>query len=290
MTRLTVKKTYKIYIGGKFPRTESGRYYNPEGVNVNVCLSSRKDYRNAVVAARAAQSGWAGRTAYNRSQILYRVAEMLEDRRAQFIDELLLLGSTKKQAETEVNATVDRWVYYAGWCDKYQQLFSSVNPVVTNHFNFSQLEPMGVVAILSSENNALLGLSTQIAATIAAGNTVVAISSESKPLCSVTLSEVLNDSDVPGGVVNILTGKTSELASHIVDHMDTNAVLYCGDDKELVKTLQEKSAGNLKRIRIYSEDQILTEKGESPYLINDVSEVKTTWHPIEKIGASGSSY
>ncbi len=290
MTRLTVKKTYKIYIGGKFPRTESGRYYNPEGVNVNVCLSSRKDYRNAVVAARAAQSGWAGRTAYNRSQILYRVAEMLEDRRAQFIDELLLLGSTKKQAETEVNATVDRWVYYAGWCDKYQQLFSSVNPVATNHFNFSQLEPMGVVAILSSENNALLGLSTQIAATIAAGNTVVAISSESKPLCSVTLSEVLNDSDVPGGVVNILTGKTSELASHIVDHMDTNAVLYCGDDKDMVKALQEKSAGNLKRMRIYSEDQIITEKGESPYLIKDVSEVKTTWHPIEKIGASGSSY
>lgn len=290
MARLEIKKTYKIYIGGKFPRTESGRFYNPKGIDVNVCLSSRKDFRNAVVAARAAQGSWAGRTAYNRSQILYRIAEIMEGRKAQFISELEIQGSTKKQAEDEVNTTIDRWVYYAGWCDKYQQIFSSVNPVASNHFNFSVLEPMGVVASTSPEESSLLGISTIIASAIAGGNSVIAIASESKPLCSVTLAEVLNDSDVPGGVVNILTGNKEELLPHIVQHMDVNALVYCGDDKNMSVELKEKSAENLKRIRIYSGGQLLSAKGESPYMINTLNEVKTTWHPIEKIGAAGSSY
>ncbi len=290
MARLEIKKTYKIYIGGKFPRTESGRFYNPKGIDVNVCLSSRKDFRNAVVAARAAQSSWAGRSAYNRSQILYRIAEIMEGRRAQFIEELLQQGSTKKSAEDEVNATIDRWVYYAGWCDKYQQLFSSVNPVASSHFNFSQLEPMGVVAAIASESSSLLGLSTLIATAIAGGNSVVALASESKPLCSITLAEVLNDSDVPGGVVNFLTGKADELLSHFSSHMDVNALVYCGNDSKKILKLKETSADNLKRIRAYAEERILGEKGESPYLISDLNEVKTTWHPVEKIGAAGSSY
>ncbi len=290
MGRLAVKKTYKIYIGGKFPRTESGRYYNPNGIDVNVCLSSRKDFRNAVVAARAAQGAWAGRSAYNRSQILYRIAEIMEGRRAQFIEELMLQGYTKTQAAKEVDVTIDRWVYYAGWCDKYQQIFSSVNPVASNHFNFSVLEPMGVVAISAPESTGLLGISTAIAAVIAGGNSAIAIASESKPLCSVTLAEVLNDSDVPGGVVNILTGDFNEVKSYVVEHMDVNAAVYCGSDDKTITELKEKSAGNLKRILTYTDAQIHSEKGESPYLIQSFSEVKTTWHPIEKIGSSGSSY
>lgn len=290
MGRLTVKKTFKIYIGGKFPRTESGRYYNPNGMDVNVCLSSRKDFRNAVVAARSVQSAWAGRSAYNRSQILYRIAEIMEGRRAQFIEELMLQGSTKTQAVNEVDVTIDRWVYYAGWCDKYQQVFSSVNPVASNHFNFSVLEPTGVVAISAPESSGLLGLSTALAIALTGGNTVVAITSESKPLCGVTLAEVLNDSDVPGGVVNILTGKSSEILPHAVLHMDVNALLYCGSDKNVISDLKEKSAENLKRIVVHSENDILSEKGENPYLIQSMNEVKTTWHPVEKVGAAGSSY
>lgn len=290
MARLEIKKTYKIYIGGKFPRTESGRFYNPKGIDVNVCKSSRKDFRNAVVVARAAQPAWAGRSAYNRAQILYRIAEIMEGRRAQFISELELQGSSKKQADEEVNATIDRWVYYAGWCDKYQQIFSSVNPVASNHFNFSVLEPMGVVAATAPEESSLLGISTIIATAIAGGNSLIAIASESKPLCSVTLAEVLNDSDVPGGVVNILTGNKDELLPHIVQHMDVNALVYCGSDKKVIIDLKEKSADNLKRIAHYSTDAILSDSGESPYFIKTLNEVKTTWHPIEKVGAAGSSY
>jgi acyl-CoA reductase-like NAD-dependent aldehyde dehydrogenase len=290
MSRLEIKKTYKIYIGGKFPRTESGRFYNPKGVDVNVCLSSRKDFRNAVVAARSAQSEWAGRSAYNRSQILYRIAEIMEGRRAQFISELELQGLTKKQAEEEINATIDRWVYYAGWCDKYQQIFSSVNPVASNHFNFSILEPMGVVVSTAPEESSLLGISTIIATAIAGGNSVITIASESLPLCSVTLAEVLNDSDVPGGVVNILTGSKDELLPHIVQHMDVNALVYCGSDKKVINELKEKSAENLKRILHYTSGKILSEDGESPYYLKSLNEVKTTWHPIEKVGAAGSSY
>ena len=213
--RLEVLKTYKIYIGGQFPRTESGRYYiatNSKGENLaNVCLGSRKDFRDAVVAARNALGGWSGRAAFNRGQILYRIAEMLEGRKGQFVDELMKQDSTKVQAEKEVNLCIDRLIYYSGWCDKFQQVFSSVNPVASSHFNFSVPEPTGVVAAIAPQNDSLLGLVSVIAPIIAGGNTCIVLASATKPLCAVTFAEVLNSSDLPGGVVNILTGKVAEL-------------------------------------------------------------------------------
>ena len=192
--RLEVLKTYKIYIGGQFPRTESGRYYIPTNAAgkklANVCLSSRKDFRNAVVAARGAVSGWSGRAAFNRGQILYRMAEMLEGRKAQFIDELIQQDATKTKAEKEVNLAIDRLIYYAGWCDKFQQIFSAVNPVASSHFNFSVPEPTGVVSIIAPQSDSLLGLVSVIATVIAGGNTCIVLASENKPLCAVTFAEV----------------------------------------------------------------------------------------------------
>ncbi|MCE3283102.1 MAG: aldehyde dehydrogenase, partial [Chitinophagaceae bacterium] len=236
--RLEVLKTYKLYIGGQFPRTESGRYYiakNKKGEQLaNVCLSSRKDFRDAVVAARGAQKGWAGKAANNRGQILYRIAEMLEGRRAQFVDELIKQDSTKTQADAEVNLSIDRLIYYAGWCDKYQQIFSSVNPVASSHFNFSVPEPTGVVALIAPQESPLLGLVSVIAPVIAGGNVAIVLASETRPLCAITFAEVINSSDVPGGVVNILTGKPSELATQFASHMDVNAMVFCEDD-ELVQ-------------------------------------------------------
>src|SRR5882724_3828716 len=243
--RLEVLKTYKIYIGGQFPRTESGRYYVPENEAgkklANVCLSSRKDFRDAVVAARGAVSGWSGRAAFNRGQILYRMAEMLEGRKAQFVEELTLQDSTKAKAEKEVALAIDRLIYYAGWCDKFQQLFSAVNPVASSHFNFSVPEPTGVVSIIAPQNDSLLGLVSVIAPVIAGGNTCVVLASETKPLCAVTFAEVLNSSDLPGGVVNILTGTIKELASWFVNHMDVNATIFCENDSDIQKMMQEKS-------------------------------------------------
>jgi acyl-CoA reductase-like NAD-dependent aldehyde dehydrogenase len=292
--RLEVLKTYKIYIGGQFPRTESGRFYVPTNAAgkklANVCLSSRKDFRDAVVAARSAYSGWSTRAAFNRGQILYRMAEMLEGRKAQFIDELIQQDSSKGKAEKEVNLAIDRLIYYAGWCDKYQQLFSAVNPVASSHFNFSVPEPTGVVAIIAPQNDSLLGLVSVIAPVIAGGNTCVVLASETKPLCSVTFAEVLNSSDLPGGVVNILTGKVSELASWFVNHMDVNATIFCENDSETKKMMQEKSAMNLKRIFFYDKIKWNTEQGQSPYFILDTQEIKTTWHPVENIAGSGGGY
>lgn len=292
--RLEVLKTYKIYIGGQFPRTESGRYYVPTNASgkklANVCLSSRKDFRDAVVAARSAYAGWSTRAAFNRGQILYRMAEMLEGRRAQFIEELIQQDSSKGKAEKEVNLAIDRWIYYAGWCDKYQQLFSAVNPVASSHFNFSVPEPTGVVSIVTPQNDSLLGLVSVIAPVIAGGNTCVVLASETKPLCSVTFAEVLNTSDLPGGVVNILTGKVSELATWFVDHMDVNATIFCENDSEIKKMMQEKSALNLKRIFFYDKIKWNTEQGQSPYFILDTQEIKTTWHPVENIAGSGAGY
>ena len=294
MTRLEVLKTYKIYIGGQFPRTESGRYYSP--VNkagkklANVCLCSRKDFRDAVVAARGAFSGWSNRAAFNRSQILYRMAEMLEGRKAQFIEELMLQGASKAAAEKEVNLATDRLIYYAGWCDKFQQLFSAVNPVATPHFNFSVPEPTGVVSVIAPQGDSLLGLVSVIAPVIAGGNTCVVLASETKPLCAVTFAEVLNSSDLPGGVVNILTGKPSELASWFTDHMDVNATLYCESDAVLQKMIREKSAVNLKRVHFYDKINWNTEEGQSPYFIMDTQEIKTTWHPVENIAGAGGGY
>jgi acyl-CoA reductase-like NAD-dependent aldehyde dehydrogenase len=292
--RLQVLKTYKIYIGGQFPRTESGRYYiatNSKGKKLaNVCLSSRKDFRDAVVAARAAFGSWSKRAAFNRGQILYRIAEMLEGRKAQFIDELINQDCTKAAAEKEVNLAIDRLIYYAGWCDKYQQVFSAVNPVASSHFNFSVTEPTGVVAVIAPQTDSLLGLVSIIAPVIAGGNTCVVLASYTKPLCAVTFAEVINTSDVPGGVINILTGKVSELAVYFADHMDVNAALYCDDDKAIQQLIKEKAALNVKRTAFYDSINWYTDKGQSPYFILDTQEIKTTWHPVENIAGAGGGY
>lgn len=290
--RIEVLKTYKVYIGGKFPRTESGRYYTPEpdGKPVgNICLCSRKDVRNAVVAARSAQAGWAGRTAYNRSQILYRIAEMMEGRAEQFLAELQTQGLTAAAAKKEVTSSIDRMIYYAGWCDKFQQIFSSVNPVASSHFNFSVLEPMGVVFAVANEESPLLGLVSLVAPIIAGGNSCVLLASESKPLSSITFSEVLATSDVPGGVVNILTGQKTELAEHFSRHLDINGIAFDCEDQKMLASVQEFAVENVKRVKRYSRDWNDPDS-QDPYLIQDFCEVKTTWHPIEKISASGSGY
>ncbi len=293
MSRIEVLKTYKLYIGGQFPRTESGRYYplmnSKKEVIANVSLSSRKDFRNAEVAARSAFAGWSSKTHFNRGQILYRIAEMLEGRKEQFVNELVQQGITKKQAETEVQLSVDRWVYYAGWCDKYQQLFSSVNPVSSSHFNFSVPEPMGVVSIIAPEKSSLLGLVSVIAPVIVGGNTCIVLASEKMPLCSITLAEVLATSDLPGGVVNILTGTSDELHSHFSSHMDVNALIYCRNKKEEIKLIGENASLNVKRVFFWDKDWSKADS-QNPYLIQDLQETKTTWHPVENIGTSGSKY
>lgn len=292
--RLEVLKTYKIYIGGKFPRTESGRYYiatnNHSEKLANMCLSTRKDFRDAVVAARTAFGDWGTRHAVNRGQILYRVAEMLEGRKMQFIDELMKQDSTRVQSENEVNLAIDRLIYYAGWCDKFQQVFSSVNPVACSHFNFSVPEPTGVVSIIAPQNSSLIGLVSVVAPVIAGGNSCVALASYTKPLCAVTFSEVLNSSDVPGGVVNILTGKTEELLSYFADHMDVNGIIYCEKNEEAKKTIQEKAAMNVKRTVFYQGTDWNSESAQSPYMIMNTQEIKTTWHPIENIGGAKAGY
>ena len=293
-TRLEVLKTYKIYIGGQFPRTESGRYYiatnNKKENLANVCLGSRKDFRDAAVAARNAFGGWSGRAALNRGQILYRIAEMLEGRKAQFIDELMKQDATKVQAEKEVNLCIDRLIYYSGWCDKFQQLFSSVNPVASSHFNFSVPEPTGVVAAIAPQNDSLLGLVSVIAPIIAGGNTCIVLASANKPLCAVTFAEVLNSSDLPVGVVNILTGKVAELVPYFADHMDVNATVYCESDLVTQKLIKEKSSLNVKRVVLYDKVKWATASGQSPYFIMDLQEIKTTWHPIENIGGEKAGY
>lgn len=293
--RLPVMKTYKIFIGGKFPRTESGRYYQPKGsdgkVLANICRSSRKDVRDAVIAARGAVVGWAGRSAFNRSQILYRIGEVLEGRSTQFVHELVLHGAAQKQAEVEVAAAIDLWVHYAGWCDKYQAVFSSVNPTNSSHFNFSVYEPTGVVGIMASGSNGLLELVSLIAPVIAGGNTCVVVASEKHPLPAVTFTEVLATSDLPGGVVNLMTGFRSELLKPLVTHMDVNAVVVAPtvspsgvEDKEEHTMLETEATCNLKRV-IYPKSD-----AGSPYAILATQEVKTTWHPIERGQGGGGGY
>lgn len=282
--RLPVLKTYKIFVGGKFPRTESGRYYvlkGPKGKPLaNICDCSRKDFRDAVVVARNAQSGWAGRSAYNRGQILYRIAEMLEGRVAQFVEELVSQGVPAAQAKREVEVSIDRTLYYAGWADKYQQVFSSVNPVASSHFNFSVLEPTGVVSILCPEEPSLLGLVSVVMPAIVGGNTAIALASTGKPLAAVTLAEVLATSDLPGGVINLLTGRRAELASHFSNHMDVNATVYCGADAGELATVRTNAAVNVKRVVAHKRADWFAEEAQSPYMILDTQEVKTTWHPV----------
>lgn len=293
MERIEILKTYKIYIGGQFPRTESGRYYTPLDKKgqplANVCLSSRKDLRNAVVAARKAFGGWSERSAFNRSQICYRIAEMLEGRRDQFIAELVKQGSTAAKATQEVNLAIDRIVYYAGWCDKFTQVFSAVNPVASSHFNFSNYEPTGVVGIVAPQDSSLIGLVSVIMPVIAGGNTCVVLASEQLPLCAVTFAEVLNSSDLPGGVVNILTGKETELVDQFGSHMDINAVIYAGENTDHATALEAGAVVNVKRIVVYNHN-FADATQENPYFITDVQELKTTWHPIEHVGGATSSY
>jgi acyl-CoA reductase-like NAD-dependent aldehyde dehydrogenase len=244
MSRLDVHKTYKLYIGGKFPRTESGRYYpinNAKGdLIANVCLASRKDFRNAVVVARKAQQSWANVTALNKGQILYRIAEMLEGRKEQFIA-----------------------------------------AVSSAHFNFSNLEPVGIVAIIAPEKQSLLGLISMIAPTMVGGNTVIILASESSPLTAISFAEVLNSSDVPNGVVNILTGKKDELIHHMASHMDVNSIIYCGQDQKVIKTISELASENLKRTAFYKKKDWSSDESESPYFIEKTQEIKTTWHPTD---------
>ena len=285
MSRIDINKTYKLYIGGKFPRTESGRYYaindGKGNLIANMCLASRKDFRNAVVVARKAQNSWSNSTALNKGQILYRIAEMLEGRKDQFIKELIQQGETELNAKNEVEMSIDRLVYYAGWSDKYLPFFSTINPVSSSHFNFSNLEPVGVVSIIAPEEQSLLGLISVIAPAIVGGNTVIVLASENKPLTAISFAEVLNSSDVPGGVVNILTGNKNELISHMASHMDVNSIIYCGKEENIIKNISELASNNIKRTVFYKKANWNNEQSESPYFIEKTQEIKTTWHPTK---------
>lgn len=285
--RINVLKTYKTYIDGTFPRTESGRSYKVYDGNGNVlanaCRCSRKDVREAVVAARSALPGWKGRPAYNRGQILYRIAEMLESRKAQFIKELETAGIKSKQAKIEVEISIDRLIYYAGWADKYQQVFGTINPVASSHFNFSIPDPVGIVSMLAPEQNPLLGLISVMTPVIVGGNTCVVLASGEHPLSAVSFAEVLHSSDVPGGVVNILTGLKEELIPHMSSHMDVNAFFYTDKNvkENYGKQIDENAALNVKRA-VYEpvEDWNNNKKNQHPYFITDFQEIKTTWHPV----------
>lgn len=290
---MEILKTYKLYIGGQFPRTESGRTYPvlaADGSHVaNACLASRKDVRNAVQSARKVQSAWAGKSAFNRSQIAYRIAEMLEDRSSMFVSELQSMGMSLTAAQNEVQASIDRCVYYAGWADKYQALISSVNPVASPHFNFSSPEAMGVVGIVACQQTALLGLISQILPLIIGGNTVVVIANTKQPLSAVTFAEVLATSDVPGGVVNLLTGEVGELLPTLAGHMDVNALSLAPISSDLSIAAQEAAVDNLKRVRIYAEP-LYEKSAQGLSYISDFQEIKTTWHPIEQIAGGAGGY
>jgi acyl-CoA reductase-like NAD-dependent aldehyde dehydrogenase len=285
--RLAVRKTYKLYINGEFPRTESGRYYAVAGKGgellANASRGSRKDLRNAVVAARKALGGWGAKTAYNRGQILYRIAEVCESRAAELADELRRQGSAAADARREVEAVIDRWVYYAGWSDKYTQLFGSVNPVAGPYYNFTVPEPTGVVGVVAPEEPALLGLVSRIAPALVGGNTVVAITSEKQPLAAITLGEVFETSDVPAGVVNLLSGIKSELVPWMAAHMDVNAIDTTGVDTQAIATVQKTAAENVKRVVHFDAEGIGwddTRRSQGAYAIFDFQESKTVWHPI----------
>ena len=282
--RLNIQKTYKLYIDGKFPRSESGRYYklNDTSGNLiaNICRSSKKDFRDAVVVARKAQESWAKRSAYNKGQILYRIAETLEGRKAQFVESLIKQGCKPAQAEKEVTASIDRLVYFAGWSDKYQQIFSAVNPVESSHFNFSFPEPTGIVSAFAPASPGLLGLVSLICPVIIGGNSIIILADEKSPLSAIEFAEVMHASDLPGGVVNILTGQRKELVSPFSNHMDVNAVIYCGENNDELKTIQTNAALNVKRVSHYNFSDWFSEDSQSPYMIMDFQEIKTTWHPV----------
>jgi acyl-CoA reductase-like NAD-dependent aldehyde dehydrogenase len=281
--RIAVRKTYKLYIGGAFPRSESGRSYpvtdSSGGFLANAALASRKDARDAVVAARKAFGGWSSATPYNRGQVLYRVAEVLEGRRVQFASEVRLgTGIAMDDAFAEVDAAVDRWVWYAGWADKIAQVRGGANPVAGPYFNFSVPEPTGVVAVLAPQDSSLLGLVSVLAPVIVSGNTAVVVASEKSPLPAVTLSEVLATSDVPGGVVNVLTGRVAEIAPWLASHMDVNAIDVGGAPGALADDMAVAAAENLKRvIRLPGADWAAEPDLERMF---GYLEMKTVWHPM----------
>ncbi|TDE54686.1 aldehyde dehydrogenase family protein [Nonomuraea mesophila] len=282
--RVAVRRTYKLYLGGAFPRSESGRSYpvtSSRGVHLaNAALASRKDVRDAVVAARKAFPGWSGRTAYNRGQILYRIAEMMEGRRAQFAAEVAAAqGMSEARAQGVVSAAVDRWVYYAGWADKLGQVLGAANPVSGPYFNHSQPEPTGVAGILAPAGSPLLGLVAVLAPVITAGNTAVLVAGERAPLPAVTLAEALATSDLPGGVVNILTGRLRELAPPLAGHADVNALDLAGAG-ELAGELEELAAGTLKRVVRPGRHDDWPDADPGVARIRPFVETKTVWHPM----------
>ncbi|MGW4204385.1 aldehyde dehydrogenase family protein [Streptomyces sp. NPDC004726] len=310
-SRLTVFKTYKLYVGGKFPRSESGRVYEvTAGTSAagaagkgrwlaNAPRASRKDARDAVVAARKAFGGWSGATAYNRGQILYRVAEMLEGRREQFVREVADAegrSSGKKpdaaraRAAAQVDAAIDRWVWYAGWTDKIAQVVGGANPVAGPYFNLSTPEPTGVVAVLAPQESSFLGLVSVIAPVIATGNTAVVVASERSPLPALSLGEVLATSDLPGGVVNILSGGTAEIAAPLAAHQDVNAIDLTGADDALAKELEIAAADNMKRVLRPQAVDVDYAADPGTRRMTAFLETKTVWHPTGALGASGSSY
>ncbi|MFE5125020.1 aldehyde dehydrogenase family protein [Streptomyces sp. NPDC056669] len=281
--RLSVLKTYKLFVGGKFPRSESGRVYEVTTAKgqwlANAPLASRKDARDAVIAARKAFGGWSGATAYNRGQILYRVAEMLEGRRDQFVAEVADgEGLTKAKATAQVDAAIDRWVWYAGWSDKAAQIAGSANPVAGPYFNLSSPEPTGVVTLLAPQDSSFLGLVSVIAPAIVTGNTAVVVASEKSPLPALSLAEVLATSDLPGGVVNILSGRTAEIATPLAAHQDVNAIDLAGADAELAVELEKASAENLKRVLRPQPVDWAADPGTTRLLA--FLETKTVWHPM----------
>ncbi len=282
--RLEVLKTYKTYVGGKFPRSESDRTYrvtNPKGTHIaNACRCTRKDLRDAVVAARAAFGDWSNRSAYNRGQVLYRIAEMLEGRKEQFVKELELAGVKEKDARVEVHTAIDRLIYFAGWTDKISQVFGTVNPVASAHFNFSSPEATGVVGIIAPDKNPLLSAISMIAPVIASGNTCIIVSSETNPLPAVSFGEVLHASDVPGGVINILTGYRSEMVDSLSSHKDVNAIFNSIEEPETRKLIDENASISVKRTSHYSPDDWFAVEHENPYLVLEFMETKTTWHPV----------
>ena len=278
MSRIDVNKTYKLFIGGAFPRSESGRVYEIKGANkkfiANPSLASRKDLRDAVVAAKAAQPGWANAAAFNRGQILYRIAEIMEGRSEQFVDEICALeGVTNKVAKSQVEAAIDNWVWYSGWCDKLSSVTGSLNQVSGPYYNFTTPEALGVVAVFAENKPSLLGAVRTLAPVIASGNTSILIASQNYPLPAITLSEVLATSDLPAGVVNVLTGKISELSPWIASHMEIDGVDVAGLSKKEEEELKLLGADNLKRVFRFS-------NSNSPERILSFMEQKTVWHPI----------
>jgi len=278
MSRLDINKTYKLFIAGAFPRSESGRVYEIKGANkkfiANPAMASRKDLRDAVVAAKAAQSGWANATAFNRGQILYRIAEIMQGRSEQFVDEICALeGVSNKAAKTQVDEAIDTWIWYSGWCDKLSSVTGSLNQVSGPFYNFTTPEPLGVVAVFAESKPSLLGAVRTLAPVLAGGNTAVLIASEIYPLPAITLSEALATSDLPAGVVNILTGKTAELAPWVGSHMEIDGVDVAGLSKKQEEELKLVGADNLKRIHRFSTTN-------HPERILSFMEHKTIWHPI----------